>query len=124
MSIDLKSEQLISLADAVEIIPEIDGKRPHISTLWRWCRRGIGGVKLDHVRLGHRICTTEDAVESIVSDRVSMCFAMEEMALSITKTDTDVEVAVSERLSMFAVTSAADADILSIDSVVASTPCS
>ena len=62
MSIDLTCEQLLSLTDAAKALPPIDGRRPHISTIWRWCRRGVRGVRLEYVRLGHRVCTTREAL--------------------------------------------------------------
>ena len=62
MPIDIQNERPISLTEAVRVIPAIDDKRPHVSTLWRWCRRGVRGVQLDYVRLGHRVCTSEQAL--------------------------------------------------------------
>lgn len=62
MQINLRNETLLSLTDAARAVPPIDGKRPHVSTLWRWCRKGVRGVQLDYVRLGHRVCTSEEAL--------------------------------------------------------------
>lgn len=62
MPIDQASEKLLSLSDAVMAVPSIDGRRPHVSTLWRWCRKGVRGVQLDYVRLGHRVCTSAEAL--------------------------------------------------------------
>ena len=62
MQINIRNEQLLSLSDASRALPPIDGKRPHVSTLWRWCKRGIRGVRLEYVRLGHRICTSREAL--------------------------------------------------------------
>lgn len=64
--IDIVTDSVISLAEAAKLIPRIDGKRPHTSTLWRWCRRGIGGVCLEHIRIGHRVCTTTSALNQFV----------------------------------------------------------
>ena len=60
--IDLNQEELLSLSEACAALPRIDGKRPHTSTIWRWCRKGVRGVRLEHVRLGHRICTSRAAL--------------------------------------------------------------
>ena len=60
--IDLQREELLTLTEASKALPAVDGKRPHISTLWRWCRVGLGGVKLEYVRLGRRICTSRQAL--------------------------------------------------------------
>ena len=62
MPISLSEEQIVGLADAGRILPRIGGKRVHPSTLWRWCRKGIRGVRLEHIRLGHRICTSIEAL--------------------------------------------------------------
>ena len=62
MAIDLQNEQVLSLTDASKALPKIDGKRLHVSTLWRWCRKGIRGIQLDYVRLGHRVCTSVEAL--------------------------------------------------------------
>lgn len=42
--IELGKEDLLSLAEAARTIPPIDGKRPHISSIWRWINVGIRGV--------------------------------------------------------------------------------
>lgn len=62
MPIDLQTENLLSLTDAARALPAIDGRRPHVSTLWRWAKKGVRGVRLEHVRLGHRICTSREAL--------------------------------------------------------------
>lgn len=61
--ISVPDEPLLSLSEAARAIPPIDGKRPHPSTLFRWMTEGVrGGVKLEFVRVGRRICTTEKAL--------------------------------------------------------------
>ena len=62
MQIDLRNEKLLSLTDAARAVPAIDGRRPHTSTIWRWCRRGIRGIRLEYLRLGHRVVTSEAAI--------------------------------------------------------------
>jgi Protein of unknown function (DUF1580) len=60
--INQSNETLLSLTDAAKAVPPIDGKRPHVSTLWRWCRKGVRGTHLEYVRLGNRVCTTAEAI--------------------------------------------------------------
>ena len=55
-------ETLLGLSDAAKAVPKIDGKRPHASTIWRWCRIGINGVSLEYARLGRRIVTSKEAL--------------------------------------------------------------
>lgn len=60
--IDLATERILSLSEAARALPRIGGKRPHCSTLWRWCRRGCNGVRLEYARIGRRIVTSEEAL--------------------------------------------------------------
>lgn len=60
---DIESNELLSLAQAAKACPAVDGKRPHASTIWRWMRKGIGGVRLEHVRIGRRVVTTRPALD-------------------------------------------------------------
>jgi hypothetical protein len=62
MAFSLFEEQIVGLADAGRILPRIGGKRIHASTVWRWCRKGVRGIRLEHIRLGHRICTSVEAL--------------------------------------------------------------
>ena len=59
----LFDEQPLSLSDAAKALPRINGKRPHSSTLWRWARKGLQGVKLETRRLGGRFVTSIEALE-------------------------------------------------------------
>ncbi|MGD0089101.1 MAG: DUF1580 domain-containing protein [Planctomycetota bacterium] len=68
MAINIQNEQLLSLKDAAKVLPPVDGKRPHISTMWRWCRRGLRGIRLEYVRLGHRVCTSAAALSRFTNN--------------------------------------------------------
>lgn len=61
--IDLLNETPLSLGEACKAIPSLDGKRPHISTVFRWMTTGFRGVQLEHVRIGRRMCTTREALD-------------------------------------------------------------
>jgi len=56
------NEQLISLTEAARRLPKIDGRKVAISTLWRWCRKGLGGENLEYVRVGRKVCTSHEAL--------------------------------------------------------------
>ena len=58
------SEQLITLTEAAKLLPRVNGKKPAVCTLWRWCRKGLRGKFLAYVRVGRRICTTRPAMQS------------------------------------------------------------
>lgn len=62
MPIEVFTENLLTLTEAAKFIPPIDGKRVNISTLWRWCRRGLNGVRLEYIRIGCRIVTSAEAL--------------------------------------------------------------
>ena len=62
MAIDLDTERVLSLSDATKALPSLGGKRLHPSTIWRWCKHGLGGVRLEYARLGKRIITTHEAI--------------------------------------------------------------
>ena len=65
--INIHSDKLLSLAEAAHKFPLVDGRRPSTNSLWRWCRKGIGGIKLSYVRLGRRICTSSEALNQFAS---------------------------------------------------------
>jgi len=55
-------DDLITLAQAARLLPRIDGKKVAISTIWRWCRNGLRGERLEYVRVGRKICTSPEAL--------------------------------------------------------------
>lgn len=64
--IDIEKETVFPLSLARKVV-SVGGKELHVSTLWRWCRRGLRGVKLEHVRVGHRVCTSTQAISRFVN---------------------------------------------------------
>ena len=62
------NEQLLTFSQAVERLPEINGRRRAPSTLYRWCRHGINGVRLDYVRIGRTMATSQEAIERFLTD--------------------------------------------------------
>lgn len=71
---DIQCEHLLTLNEATRVLPPIDGKRPHLSTVWRWAVKGVAGVRLEHGRLGGRIVTSREALnrfaEAVAQRRV------------------------------------------------------
>jgi hypothetical protein len=68
--IDHEDKTLISLTEASHLIPG----RPSLSTLWRWCRTGVGHprVKLEILKIGGRIFTSKKALQTFI-ERLSQC---------------------------------------------------
>lgn len=60
--VSLMSETLLPLAEAGRSLPP----KPGPSTLWRWHRRGISGVKLETVVIGGRRYTSQEALRRFV----------------------------------------------------------
>ncbi len=48
----------LSLAQASRLLPG----RPHPSTLWRWRKKGVRGIKLKTVQIGGRVWVTRSAI--------------------------------------------------------------
>jgi hypothetical protein len=60
--IDATIEELLSLSEAAKRVPKLNGRRVHASTIFRWCRRGLSGVRLEYVRIGRRMATSAEAL--------------------------------------------------------------
>jgi len=64
MSIEVASEEVISLADAARELPRRrGGKRPHVSCLYRWTKTGCRGIVLESVQIGGTRCTSREALD-------------------------------------------------------------
>ncbi len=61
-------EELITLAEAARRLPKIDGRKIAVSTIFRWCTKGLRGVRLQYVRVGRKICTTHKALLQFFSE--------------------------------------------------------
>lgn len=55
--IDIHSEKIETLAEAAANTPG----RPNVSTIWRWCMKGVGGVRLESVVIGGQRFTSREA---------------------------------------------------------------
>ncbi|HEX3655113.1 MAG TPA: DUF1580 domain-containing protein [Pirellulales bacterium] len=64
MSIDIETEQVLTLTAATKLLPNRrGGKKPHVSTLYRWALRGIKGVQLETIPIGGSTCTSREALQ-------------------------------------------------------------
>ncbi len=59
----LARENLISFSTAVRSLPEVNGRRHSPSTLYRWARWGIRGIRLEYLRIGRCMVTSHEALE-------------------------------------------------------------
>ena len=67
MPIDIHQEQLVTLCEAAKLLPLLNAKRISSNAIWRWCRKGVSGIHLEHVRIGGRIFTSPDALNRFVN---------------------------------------------------------
>jgi hypothetical protein len=63
---DLREDQPLSLPDAADYLGKLTGRKPHVSTLWRWCLRGCKGVRLDSLCIGGKRFVTATAIERFI----------------------------------------------------------
>lgn len=57
--IDPANEELITLTAACKLLPQRRrGKRPNVSTLYRWAGKGCRGIVLETLQIGGTKCTT------------------------------------------------------------------
>ncbi|MBW3600187.1 MAG: DUF1580 domain-containing protein [Planctomycetes bacterium] len=61
-AIDLENESALAINETPAYVQRLTGRRPGLSTCWRWVLRGSGGTKLDSFLLGGRRYTTKEAV--------------------------------------------------------------
>ena len=64
--IDLLNETVVSLSEAAKlpVLPRRRrGKRPHVSTFYRWATAGCKGVRLETIRFGGTLCTSLEALQ-------------------------------------------------------------
>ena len=63
MAINPSTEVLLSLTEAARTLPRRRaGKRPHVSTLYRWSTVGCKGVILESIQIGCTRCTSREAL--------------------------------------------------------------
>lgn len=58
----LLTEELLTMSEARGEIARATRKRPDRATLHRWVHRGVGGVRLEAVRLGRQWFTSRQAI--------------------------------------------------------------
>lgn len=63
------TEDMLTLAAARKELASITGKRPDKATMTRWIHRGVGGIKLDAVRLGVQLFTSRQALTRFIEAR-------------------------------------------------------
>lgn len=61
--INITTERVLSLTEGTRLLPRRRrGRKPCPSTLYRWAKRGLRGVRLETVRVGGTLCTSVEAL--------------------------------------------------------------
>jgi hypothetical protein len=63
---DLREDKPLSLFDAADYLGKLTGRKPHVSTLWRWCMKGCKGVRLESICIGGKRFVTATAIEQFI----------------------------------------------------------
>jgi len=67
MHSDFDLTELVALRDAIRLLPRRNGKHRHISVLYRWRARGIGGKRLWTTKVGGIVYTHPAALREFAS---------------------------------------------------------
>ena len=71
MAINVLTEQTLTLPQAAKLLPRLRADRKvHVSTLYRWIKRGVRGVRLEAAKIGRTCVTSREAIQRFV-DRIT-----------------------------------------------------
>ncbi len=65
------TEDVLTLAQAQSELQTLTGHRHDKSTLIRWIQRGVGGQRLEGVRIGNQIATSRQALTRFITARTA-----------------------------------------------------
>lgn len=68
------TEDVLSITAARAELHSVTGRRPDKATVHRWIHRGVGGVKLEAIRLGRDWMTSRQAITRFIEARTSQSF--------------------------------------------------
>ena len=63
------TETVLTISQARETIEQATNQRPDKATIHRWIKRGVGGVRLDAVRVGNVTLTSAEAITRFIEAR-------------------------------------------------------
>jgi len=70
--IDISHETLLTFSEACRCLPRRRrGRKASLSTIWRWSRHGLRGIRLEVVRIGGAVFTSREALQRF-ADRLSV----------------------------------------------------
>ena len=59
-----RKDDLIPIREVPDHLPRHNGKKIHISAVYRWMQRGRNGVTLEYIQIGGRRYTTAEALQN------------------------------------------------------------
>ena len=65
------TEDVLTLSQVRSELFHICGRRPDKATMTRWIHRGVGGIKLDAIRLGSQLFTSKQALTRFIEARTA-----------------------------------------------------
>lgn len=69
--IDISTENLIAIRDAPKHLPLRNGKKVHVSAVYRWASRGLRGTVLESIKVGGTTYTSTEALQRF-AERLTM----------------------------------------------------
>lgn len=64
MAIDVFQEHILTFSEATRLLPRRRaGRKPHVSTCYRWATRGLRGICLETIQVGGTTCTSREALQ-------------------------------------------------------------
>ena len=91
MPIDLQNERPRSITEAAKRLPN----RPSVRTLFRWSKKGVNGIVLETVKLGHHRYTSDEALQRFF-ERITNSTAGTKASPRMTR-DRERRIAAAER---------------------------
>ena len=75
--IDLNNEDLVPIGQVPALLPSRpNGRRLHISAVYRWVQRGARGRRLEALQIGGTTYTSREALQRFAADRGSQPVTM------------------------------------------------
>lgn len=65
-ALSLLTENLLTVPQVTEEIEAATGRRPNRATVHRWMTRGVGGYKLESVRIGRSIFSSRESLTRFI----------------------------------------------------------
>jgi len=54
-----ETNNYMTLSEVAKHLPRLNGRKVHVATIWRWCRKGLHGKHLKYTKIGRTIVVKE-----------------------------------------------------------------